>query len=168
MVGQQRRRVLALRQQVEQGGEARGRERPGVGNRREPAAREALDRGDHAVGCRAGVLAVGDRRELQAVVAAAAPAGELAGLGRLRDQAPGREGDRVLVERPLGVLRDPGGAERQPTAEGAAEVVALRQLVRVRGQQLGRARQKPQRQGARLGSRRQCARHKRKYTYASR
>ena len=83
-----------------------------------------------------------DRGDAQAIVAPPPFAvGKRARLAHVGDDAAGRQRDGILVEW-LAVLHpDPGGAKRERSAEGAAQIVALGQLARVGREQLARARQ---------------------------
>ena len=58
-----------------------------------------------------------------------------------RDDAPGGQRHGVLVDWLAVMFLDARGAQRQRAAERPAQVVSLRQLARVEGQQRARARQ---------------------------
>ncbi len=129
-------RVLERRREIEQAAERPRGPGAAVGDRRERAAGEPLDRARHAGRRGARHRGVLDEGQRQAVVAPPRlPARQVAGVGMCGDDAPRRRRHRVLVERLAPLALDPGRAQRERAAERAAQVVALGKLPGVDRQQ---------------------------------
>ena len=135
-IGDQRGRALEPGDELEQAIQRPRRPWASVGDRRERALCQLLDRADHA-GCRgARHRGVVYERQRQPVVASARFAvRKVAGVLSRRDHAPRRQRHRVLVERLARGQLDAGCVQRQCPAEGSAQVIALWQLAGVERQQ---------------------------------
>jgi hypothetical protein len=136
----ERHGALERERRVEQARERRLAPRAVERDRREAPVGELVDRAHEPRGGRPRLLVRADERRHDAVVAPPALARwQEAHVRDARDRRARRARDCVLVERAAAGRAHPRGLERESAAKRAAEVIALRQLARLRAQELDRS-----------------------------